>query len=156
MMEEEIYAVESSARFIADNDPPVFCTMCAKKLTVWDRQEKFSFDRLIGYGSRYDTSHIRFQFCCDCFDKFMDWMRPQCASDPVLDDEADWYTIRKEDIPLMEAVAKNLNAEGAKNLLAHLSALSDPNAEGTHQYLENLAEALRPILQNEEKNTTDL
>ena len=56
----------------------------------------------------------------------------------------------------MEEVAENLNNVGAGNLLAHLSALSDPNADGTHQYLENLAEALRPIPQNEEKNTTDL
>lgn len=155
-MEKDVYEVESSARFIAHNDPPVFCTMCAKKLTIWDMQEPFGFDHLIGYGSSYDMRHIRFRLCCNCFDKVMDWMRPQCRNDPVILDKIDWYTIRKEDVPLMEEVAENLNNVGAWNLLAHLSALSDPNADGTHQYLENLAEALRPIPQNEEKNTTDL
>lgn len=150
-MTKNEYFVEASGRLIADDDPPTFCTMCGKQMDVWDKQEKFEFDHLVGYGSKYDTSHIRFGLCCSCFDKTMDWMRPQCVTDPVLDDETDWYCIRQEDIPLMKEVAGNLNAEGAKNLLAQLSRLSIGGADGTHGYLEALAEALRPI----PLNTTD-
>lgn len=150
-MTKSEYFVEASGRFMADDDPPTFCTMCGKQMDVWDRQEKFEFDHLVGYGSKYDASHIRFKLCCSCFDKLMDWMRSQCVTDPVLDDEMDWYCIRKEDIPMMKEVAGNLNAEGAKNLLEHLGWHSRKGADETHQYLQALVEAFRPI----SLNTTD-
>ena len=39
-------------------------------------QENFCFDRVIGYGSKYDEMQIRFNLCCECFDKIIDINKP--------------------------------------------------------------------------------
>ena len=48
------------------------CSSCGKTFDIWDFQEDFSFDKYIGYGSKYDEHHIKFYLCCNCFDKIFD------------------------------------------------------------------------------------
>ena len=64
-------------------DKHTHCTMCGKKLDIWDKHEKFYFDKYIGYGSKHDLKHIRFDLCCDCFDKVMDKILPMFDEKPI-------------------------------------------------------------------------
>ena len=61
------------------------CTMCGKTLSEDDMFENYSADMNIGYGSRYDMSHIRFQLCCDCFDRILDIVIPLCKTNPIVE-----------------------------------------------------------------------
>ena len=61
------------------------CVMCGKILGELDLQENFSVDLPhIGYGSKFDLCHVKFDLCCDCFDKTIEWMQSQSVSDPVV------------------------------------------------------------------------
>lgn len=71
-------------KYLMDYTPRI-CNMCGNRFDFWNEQEDFSFQRYIGYGSRYDFSHIDICLCCDCFDKVMDWLLPQCRKDPLSD-----------------------------------------------------------------------
>lgn len=64
--------------------PDGLCTMCGKKLDMWDEQENFSFSSHIGYGSKYDTTIIDIRLCCDCFDKIIDNIAINGKYDPVV------------------------------------------------------------------------
>lgn len=68
----------------AEDNKPKLCTMCGKELDMWDKQEKFCFDSIIGYGSGHDCEHIHIELCCDCFDRVFDMIRPLCKIDPVI------------------------------------------------------------------------
>lgn len=57
------------------------CNMCGKDFSPVDYQEDFCFDRVIGYGSKYDEMHIKFNLCCDCFDKTIDIITPYFKED---------------------------------------------------------------------------
>ena len=61
-----------------------YCNMCGKQLDEWDIQEDYSADYRVGYGSKYDKCRIQIQLCCECFDKVMDWLRPQCRIEPIV------------------------------------------------------------------------
>lgn len=52
------------------------CSCCGKILDTLDMQEDFVFDRYIGYGSKHDEEHIKFQLCYNCFDKIFDTIKP--------------------------------------------------------------------------------
>ena len=52
------------------------CSCCGKMLDTLDMQEDFTFDKYIGYGSKHDEEHIKFQLCCNCFDKIFDVIKP--------------------------------------------------------------------------------
>lgn len=52
------------------------CSMCCGDFSLVDYQENFCFDRVIGYGSKYDEMHIKFNLCYDCFDKAIDIIKP--------------------------------------------------------------------------------
>ena len=54
------------------------CNICGKEFDLWDRQEGFGFDYLVGYGSKYDGEHLQADFCCDCFDSLMNELAPRC------------------------------------------------------------------------------
>ena len=71
-------------RFFGSRLVSTECTMCGKTLDEDDRAENYSADMHIGYGSKYDMSHIRFQLCCDCFDRIMDMVIPLCKTNPVV------------------------------------------------------------------------
>ena len=59
------------------------CNMCGKAFDIWDKQENFSFDHRIGYGSTYDLHRIKIDLCCQCFDKAVEWIIPQCKHNPI-------------------------------------------------------------------------
>ena len=63
--------------------PVKICNMCGKTFDFWDNQESFCFDHYIGYGSTHDFERIRLNLCCNCFDKVIDWIIPQCKHDPI-------------------------------------------------------------------------
>ena len=63
--------------------PVKVCNMCGKTFDFWDNQEKFCFEHYIGYGSKHDLERIRLNLCCDCFDKVINWILPQCKHDPM-------------------------------------------------------------------------
>ena len=52
------------------------CSMCGKVFDIWGEQEDFCFDRHIGYGSEFDLTHIKFNLCCECFDKVFKMLLP--------------------------------------------------------------------------------
>ena len=62
---------------------PNICNRCGKTFDFWDNQENFNIDKYIGFGSRYDLNRIRLHLCCDCFDKLLDWLIPQCKYNPL-------------------------------------------------------------------------
>lgn len=37
-------------------------------MNEFDVQEGFSFNQVLGYGSKYDGETIEYDLCCDCFD----------------------------------------------------------------------------------------
>lgn len=62
-----------------------FCNICGKEFDIWDNQESFGFHHLyVGYGSKFDGSHIDVDLCCDCFDELMDtYIIPKCKVWPI-------------------------------------------------------------------------
>ena len=63
--------------------PTKVCHMCGKTFDLWDHQEDFCFDHHIGYGSAHDFEHMQLNLCCQCFDKVIDWVLPQCKHNPI-------------------------------------------------------------------------
>ena len=63
--------------------PTKICHMCGKTFDLWDHQEDFCFDHHIGYGSAHDFERIQLNLCCQCFDKVIDWILPQCKHNPM-------------------------------------------------------------------------
>ena len=59
------------------------CDMCGEEFNDWDKQENFGFHYNVGYGSKYDGNRIHLDFCCTCFDKLMDYILPQCKTEPA-------------------------------------------------------------------------
>ncbi|MEG0570471.1 MAG: hypothetical protein RR497_02380 [Oscillospiraceae bacterium] len=60
-------------------------------MDMWDEQEYFCIDRTIGYGSKYDGCRVKFQLCCDCFDKVLDIAAPLCKESPITDPYEEIY-----------------------------------------------------------------
>ena len=60
------------------------CTLCGKKMDMWDRQEDFKLNYHVGYGSKYDTTIVDVRLCCDCFDKIIDHIAIHGKYDPVV------------------------------------------------------------------------
>lgn len=65
------------------------CNICGKTFDMWDDQEDFSIYRHIGYGSKYDGCKVEFDMCCDCFDRLLDTLVPQCLINPVSEVEGE-------------------------------------------------------------------
>lgn len=63
--------------------PTKVCNMCGKTFDLWDHQGSFCCDQQIGYGSIHDFEHIQLNLCCQCFDKVLDWLLPQCKHNPI-------------------------------------------------------------------------
>lgn len=58
-----------------------YCNKCGKKLDLWDKQENFSINRHLGYGTKYDGCVMRLSLCCDCMEQLVD----SCALFPISD-----------------------------------------------------------------------
>lgn len=53
---------------------------------MYNEQENFGLHYIVGYGPKYDCEVIDADFCCDCFDKIIDWIKPQCKYSIVKDE----------------------------------------------------------------------
>lgn len=59
------------------------CNVCGKDFDEYDLQEDFGIHTYVGYGSKYDCTHIECDICCDCFDKLYDQLKAMCVIPPV-------------------------------------------------------------------------
>ena len=73
---------EKECRAVQD-PPPTVCSMCGKAFGFWDAVQDFTLDEFIGYGSRYDLCRIKLHLCCNCLDRLLDWLLPQCVHNPI-------------------------------------------------------------------------
>lgn len=55
------------------------CNFCGKELDVWDRQEDFSINKTLGYGTIYDGNKLRMRLCCGCIEKIIN----NCKVNPI-------------------------------------------------------------------------
>lgn len=58
------------------------CNLCGKQFDALDERENFGFEYHVGYGSKYDLSHMKAHFCIGCFDRLMDALIPMCKISP--------------------------------------------------------------------------
>ena len=75
--------------------PRKVCNMCGKTFDLWDHQEDFCFDHHIGYGSAHDFERIQLNLCCQCFDRVIDWILPQCKHNPMTAYEKEMIRVEK-------------------------------------------------------------
>lgn len=59
-----------------------YCNKCGKEMDIFDLQEKFSLQRNIQYGSKYDGAYLDIDLCCNCMDELIDG----CVISPVVDE----------------------------------------------------------------------
>ncbi len=61
------------------------CNKCGHKITAsqWTMKSNFR----IGFGSQYDMNKLDLDLCPTCFDYFIDWLRPQCEVDPIVEED---------------------------------------------------------------------
>lgn len=57
----------------------ITCNKCGKQLDFWDRQENFSINTRLGYGTKYDGDDLELDLCCDCMEKLID----ECVISPI-------------------------------------------------------------------------
>ena len=93
------------------------CSACGKQFDIWDKQEDFSFDKHIGYGSKYDEKHIKFQLCCDCFDKIFDKVKPMIINIQIEDCDA-WAGEKAVDIDAEYLEKITIKNESLEKLIA--------------------------------------
>lgn len=77
----------------------VVCSMCGKQFDFWDYNENAHISHEFGFGSKYDLTYFKADFCCHCLDKVMDTILPMLKH-PYLEgmDESDQGIYTKEDI----------------------------------------------------------
>lgn len=49
-----------------------YCTKCGKPFTYMDAMQDANIEYCMGFGSRYDESHVKMSFCTECFDALLD------------------------------------------------------------------------------------
>ena len=60
----------------------IVCNKCGKKFDIWDVQENFSINTLLGYGTKYDGDKLELHLCCNCIEKLVD----ECVVSPIKED----------------------------------------------------------------------
>lgn len=60
---------------------PIVCNKCGKMFDLWDTQEDFSIERVLGYGTKYDGDKMNIHLCCECMEKLVD----ECIVSPISD-----------------------------------------------------------------------
>lgn len=48
------------------------CNKCGKHMDDFDINMGFSFEKDMGYGSKYDGEKIKLNLCCECVDNIID------------------------------------------------------------------------------------
>lgn len=113
------------------------CTMCGKELTLLDDDFDLTFDMFPGEGSRYDLSHLHMELCYECFDKIIDWIRPQCKVDPIIEEDVDdGFGVSGEVLSRYEKLCRHLSVEGIQTCTHLLNSL--PTTESKEDYVEML------------------
>lgn len=59
------------------------CNVCGKEFDIYDKQEDFTIERHVGYGSKYDGELVSLHMCCDCMDKLIDSCRVKPLTESV-------------------------------------------------------------------------
>lgn len=59
------------------------CNKCGKKLDVWDKQEDFTINARLGYGTKYDGDNLDIHLCCNCMETLID----ECVISPITENE---------------------------------------------------------------------
>lgn len=57
------------------------CNKCGKEFDLWDAQEDFTIEGVLGYGTKYDGDKLKIHLCCDCMEKLID----ECVVSPIFD-----------------------------------------------------------------------
>ena len=89
------------------NEANRVCNVCGKVFDRLDEQENFGFDYHVGYGSRYDLTHLKAHICINCFDRLMDGFIPLCKISPDLGE----YSLHGE----TELCTEEFTAENSSN-----------------------------------------
>lgn len=55
------------------------CNMCGKDFDLFDMQEHFSINRILGFGTKHDGCKLEMDICCECMDKLIE----SCKISPV-------------------------------------------------------------------------
>lgn len=63
-----------------DKPEEVRCNKCGKKMDAIDKQQNFTYDSMISYGSAYDGSWVRLRLCCKCIDNLL----AECEVNPFV------------------------------------------------------------------------
>lgn len=61
------------------------CNLCGKEFDILDEQEDFGIHTRAGYGSKFDGDDVELDLCCECFDKLMDKLIPECKINPIVE-----------------------------------------------------------------------
>lgn len=61
------------------------CNLCGKEFDEWDEQEGFGIHTRAGYGSKFDGDSVELDLCCECFDRLMDKLVPECKINPIIE-----------------------------------------------------------------------
>lgn len=59
------------------------CNLCGNEFNEWDELENFGIHTRVGYGSKFDGNDIELDLCCNCFDKLIDRLLPECKINPI-------------------------------------------------------------------------
>lgn len=65
-----------------DTIPQTRCNLCGNVLDEFDLQEDFSFQKRLGYGTKYDMDFLNLKICCQCMEKIIDG----CKITPIISD----------------------------------------------------------------------
>ena len=70
---------------------PIICTMCEKEFDFGDLEyyvdyHNNRFDFTVGYPSKHDEDHFKFDLCIDCLDRVIDTISPLCKTEPVIEE----------------------------------------------------------------------
>ena len=60
--------------------PPKRCNLCGKRFDIYDANEDYIFERLMGYGTKYDGTLLNLHLCCNCMEQLID----KCKIPPVI------------------------------------------------------------------------
>lgn len=74
------------------------CNICGKEFDIFDDQLEFGFHKIVGYGSIHDCEEFNLDICCDCFDKIMKILIPNCKITPIARTNVPLLTEHREEL----------------------------------------------------------
>lgn len=77
--EEYVFFSPLKREMLMRNEKNNICNKCGKALDVWDKENNFSINNVIKYGSIYDGEKINLHLCCECMDDLIN----SCVISPI-------------------------------------------------------------------------